>query len=140
VQGAVLIYAVLDLTNRLGKRGRGFVKFLERVVMKVKFRDHPEAFVKGSPIDQVNAEAPPTLIIHGSNDTLVPVAEARDFADTLRQVSKAPVVYAELPGAQHAFEVFRTVRALNTVAGIERFCDYVYSATRGASAIAPSDD
>ena len=142
VQGAVLIYGVFDLTNRLKKRGRGFVKFLERVVMKVKLRDHPEAYAKGSPVDQVRADAPPTLIIHGDNDTLVPVEEARYFAETLRKVSNSPVVYAELPGAQHAFEVLRTVRALNTVAGIERFCDYVYSeaavrSPRGSSV--PSD-
>ena len=134
VQGAVLIYGVFDLTNRLRVRGRGFVRFLERVVMKKKLADDPEAFARASPMDLVGPASPPTLIVHGSNDTLVPVQEARHYAALLRQASTAPVAYAELPGAQHAFEVFRTVRGLNTVAGIERFCDYVYSTRHGAVA------
>jgi acetyl esterase/lipase len=134
VQGAVLIYGVYDLTNRLRAHGRGYVRFLERVVMKTKLKNDPNAFAKGSPMDRVGPQAPPTLIVHGSNDTLVPVQEARYFTELLREKSDAPVVYAELPGAQHAFEVFRTVRALNTVAAIERFCDFVYSTRRPAVA------
>ena len=134
VQGAVLIYGVFDLTNRLRAHTRGYVRFLERVVMKKKLAKDPDAFARASPMDQVGPASPPTLIVHGSNDTLVPVQEARHYAALLRQVSTSPVVYAELPGAQHAFEVFRTVRGLNTVAAIERFCDYVYSTRRRAAA------
>jgi hypothetical protein len=61
------------------------------------------------------------------NDTLVPVAEARLFVELLRGVSRQPVVYAELPGAQHAFEVFVSVRSMHTVLGVERYLASLYS-------------
>ena len=57
--------------------------------------------------------APPFFVLHGTNDSLVPVGQARTFVDELRKESNRPVVYAELPGAQHAFEML-PVRAART--------------------------
>lgn len=126
VQGAVLFYGVYDLTNRIGARGRGFGWFVERIVMKKRMADDPAAFADASPMDQVRADAPPTMILHGTNDSLVPIAEARHFAELLSVHSESPVVFVELAGAQHAFEVFPSVRALQAVAAVERFCDWVW--------------
>jgi dipeptidyl aminopeptidase/acylaminoacyl peptidase len=67
------------------------------------------------------------FVIHGKNDTLVPVAEARLFVELLREVANDPVAYAELPGAQHAFEVFASIRTAHVVNAVERFVAYVYS-------------
>jgi acetyl esterase/lipase len=88
-------------------------------------------------MDQVNASAPPFFVVHGANDTLVPVKEARSFVSGLRAVSEAPVAYAELPGAQHAFEIFRSVRTLHTVRGTERWLAWVYG-TRASRSRATS--
>ena len=70
------------------------------------------------------------FVIHGQNDTLVPVAEARYFVDKLRATSREPVVYAELPGAQHAFDVFPSVRTAHVIRAIERYVDYMYTRHR----------
>jgi hypothetical protein len=43
----------------------------------------------------------------------------------LRAVSTNPVVYAELPGAQHAFEVFDSPRTLFTAGAVHRFLEAV---------------
>jgi hypothetical protein len=43
----------------------------------------------------------------------------------LRAESKNPVAYAELPGAQHAFEVFDSPRTLHAVGAIHRFLEAV---------------
>src|SRR5699024_5451874 len=59
---------------------------------------------------QPATDVPPTFIIHGRLDTLVPAPQARAFADHLRAASDQPVVYAELPGTQHSFDVFHSVR------------------------------
>jgi hypothetical protein len=39
-------------------------------------------------------------------------------------MSRNPVVYAELPGAQHAWDVFRSVRAIESVHAVTRFLEW----------------
>ena len=67
----------------------------------------------------------PFFFLHGTNDTLVPVAQARSMVDQLRAVSRNPVAYVEFPGAQHAFDVFSSPRTDASVAAIERFLNVV---------------
>jgi acetyl esterase/lipase len=75
-------------------------------------------------------------VIHGELDTLVPVEDARRFVGELKRTSRAPVVYAEIPGAQHAFEIFPSLRALSVVHGIERFLAYLVSEHKRTRAMA----
>ena len=76
-----------------------------------------------SPQDVVNPDAPPFFIIHGTLDTLVLHHEARAFADRVRAVSRQPVVYAELPGAQHNFDFFQSIRFHAVTDAIARFAE-----------------
>ena len=96
--------------------------------MKRRFRDGRDVFEKASPVHRVGPGAPPFFVIHGAHDTLVPVSEARNFVRRLREVSGAPVVYVELPGTQHAFDVFPSIRTAHVIRAVERFADVVYSA------------
>ncbi len=127
LQACVSFYGVYDFTDRKGVGSKDLRGLLERVVFKQKFGDAREAFDRASSMSHVHAGAPPFFVIHGANDTLVPVAEARHFVELLRAASKREVVYAELPGAQHAFEVFMSVRSAHTARGVERFLSYQYS-------------
>jgi dipeptidyl aminopeptidase/acylaminoacyl peptidase len=68
------------------------------------------------------------FVIHGTYDSLVFIDEARELVRELRAVARTPVVYAEVPGAQHAFDTFHSVRADATVNAIGRFLAFVYSA------------
>ena len=52
---------------------------------------------------------------------------ARRFVAKLRATSQQPVVYAELHGAQHAFEVFPSFRTVRTVEYVERFLHHVHA-------------
>jgi acetyl esterase/lipase len=63
------------------------------------------------------------FVLHGVNDTLVPLVVARYFVDRLRQTSQEPVVYVELPRAQHAFDVLASIRCRHTTMGVVRFLD-----------------
>jgi acetyl esterase/lipase len=101
-------------------------------------RDDLEPFEKASPILRVRREAPPMLVVHGSRDSLVEVEQARQFVSRLRAVSEQPVAYAELPGTQHAFDVFPSIRSAAVVRGVDRFLRWAYDdAVRAAAAAEP---
>jgi acetyl esterase/lipase len=74
-----------------------------------------------SPLDHIRGETPPFLIVHGSNDTYTPIEGARALAAKLRRASSRPVVLAELPGAQHSFDMFHSVRFEAVVDAVRTF-------------------
>ena len=133
LQAAVPIYGVYDFTSRLGPNRLPFwYRRLESQIMKAFRDEEPEKFRRASPVERIHADAPPFFIIHGDRDTLAPVEEARDFANELASVSKAPVIYAELSGAQHAFDLFCSPRTAHMLVAVLKFLDATH-ASAGAS-------
>ena len=51
----------------------------------------------------VDSNWPPTLLLHGTNDTAVPVAESRHLQTLLRKAG-VPVVLLEIEGKEHSFD------------------------------------
>jgi acetyl esterase/lipase len=131
VQAAVPFYGAYDLANVLDTTAGGnrLDYFLARTVFKTTDR---QVFESATPLLHVGPDAPPFFVIHGAHDSLVPVAEARELVRRLRDASKEPVCYAELPGAQHAFDVFHSIRSAHVIRGAERFLRWVH-ATRDLS-------
>jgi len=126
LQAAVPIYGVYDFTSRLGTNRLPFwYRRLEAQIMKAFRDEEPEKFRRASPIEQIHPDAPPFFVIHGDRDTLAPVEEARYFADQLRETSKAPVVYAELGGAQHAFDLFCSPRTSHMLVAVLQFLEAI---------------
>jgi acetyl esterase/lipase len=81
-------------------------------------------------MERVHSSAPPFLAVHGSNDGLIPVGEARAFVDRLRSVSEASVCYIELPGVGHGFDLVDGTRTAPVVAAIGRFLQLVHQDQR----------
>lgn len=128
VMACVSFYGVYDFTNRFGIwPHEGLAEILEQRVMKASRAEAPEAYEEASPMSRIHADAPPFMVIHGTHDTLVPVEEARHFCKLLREKTKGPVVYAEIAGAQHAFEIFSSLRTVIVRHGVERFLAWVLS-------------
>ena len=73
------------------------------------------------PLAHVSPDAPDFFVLHGANDSLVDVRQARAFVDGLKAESKATVTYAEFPGTQHAFEVFGSIRSHHVIKAVERW-------------------
>lgn len=138
VQVAVPHYGVYDLAGSTGLRSAELMRdrFLAPRVVKRRWVDDPEVFEDGSPILRVSADAPDFFVLHGSLDTLVGVDQARLFVERLRAVSKRPVVYAELPGAQHAFDVFPSIRSSHVVRAIDRYLHWHWNGYRRERAAA----
>ncbi|MBK8234011.1 MAG: alpha/beta hydrolase [Nannocystaceae bacterium] len=147
LQAAVPFYAIYDFTNRLHSHVPGFLeRLLEPLVMKAFYADAPERFAAASPLDRVHADAPPFFVIHGRRDTLAPLVDAQAFVAALRQVSRAQVLFAEVAGAQHAFDVFLSPRSLPVIEGVGDFLEHVWqdavqarAATREGEPAAPDD-
>jgi acetyl esterase/lipase len=122
LQAAVPFYGVYDFTNRLDSatpQMRTWV--LEPLVMKAFYDDDPDFFRSASPMDRVHPDAPPFFVLHGNKDTLAPVVDAREFVRLLVEQSGNKVFYAELDGAQHAFDIFSSPRTRRALNGVQRF-------------------
>lgn len=129
VQAAVPMYGIYDFTNSNHARdGVELDGFLEKYVMPMAHSANPEFWRNASPRFHASEDAPPMFVIHGSNDCLAFVEDARDLVATLRRNSLAPVLYAEIDGAQHGFEIFHAVRTEYTIEAIGRFLLACYSA------------
>lgn len=65
--------------------------------------DFPEMYRLISPITYVDADCPPTMLIHGTHDLLVSHREVERLLVALRQ-NNVPAVYVPMPGCDHSFE------------------------------------
>jgi acetyl esterase/lipase len=124
VTACVPYYGVYDLNGETGTTAATVreKRLLARMVMKTRDR---EVFRLASPLSHIEGDAPPFFVVHGRNDTLVPVEEARLFVERLRAASSNPVLYLELPGTEHAFDVFPSIRSDHVVRAVGRFCELV---------------
>jgi acetyl esterase/lipase len=125
VDAVVGIYGRYDWEDRSTPERERFVDFLERVVVKRRIDRHPEVFRKASPMAQIHPDAPPFLVIHGSGDSVIPVAQARSFVERLRAVSRSVVSYVELPGAGHGFDMTDGSRTGSVATAIGLFLNQI---------------
>ena len=105
------------------------------MVVKQPHATNLKSYIAASPVTHVSADAPPFFVLHGRNDSLVPVEQARGFVARLREVSTQPVVYAELPFTQHAFDMLGSVRAAHAAVAVEQFLAEIYATCRQAAPV-----
>ena len=127
VQAAVPFYGVYDFTRTDDSMHPLMVPMVAKNVFKLSRTEISEPFRIASPITHVGEDAPPFFLLHGTNDSLIPVEQARGFAARLTAVSRQPVVYAELPCAQHAFDIFGSARAAHAAVAVEQFLAEIYA-------------
>lgn len=119
VSACVALYGIYDFLNR--NRTRQDWPLIPKVVMKADPVADAAKFREASPLDQITADAPPFLVIHGSHDSLVPPTEARVFVEALRSESQGEVQYLEVEGAQHAFDAVSSPRSRRVAAVATEF-------------------
>ena len=79
------------------------------------------------PASYTRADTPPFFVIPGARDPMIAPAHAKEFAERLRATSTSPVLYAELPGGQHNFDRFPSIRFFAVVNAVETFANWVGS-------------
>jgi acetyl esterase/lipase len=146
IQAAAPIYGVYDFSGAMldelpraqRNHKRGMIRMLEYSVVKRRRSKEQAVFESASPWHRVGPHAPPFFVIHGTHDTLALVEEARGFVQRLRDTSQEKVIYAELPGTQHAFDHFLSIRAIYAVRAIARFGEWAFDRASGDGPARPS--
>lgn len=64
----------------------------------------PERYALASPLTHVDGACPPTLILHGRDDSWVGIENARALHRALRG-ARVPVLLVEIPYTEHAFDL-----------------------------------
>ena len=121
VDAAATLYGVYDFLNRHQIRDDWWGIF--RRLMGAHPAEAEARYREASPFDRVGPDAPPFFVIHGTHDALIPAAESELFVAALRAVSRRPVLYAEVPGANHGFDVVHSFRTHYVVSAITRFLE-----------------
>lgn len=132
IQAAVPFYGVYDFAGVTGLSTAEMMRdlFLSKKVLMQPFAENPAAFEAASPIMRITDETPDFFVLHGTNDTLVDIEQAQAFVQRLRSVSTKRVAYAELPGAQHAFDVLNSIRSAHAVRAVDRFLSWSWNRHR----------
>jgi acetyl esterase/lipase len=129
VQACIPFYGIYDFLVRYDQHPnrQTYERFLTGKVLHETLQDNPDLWDQACPVAQIHADAPPFMVVHGSLDSLAAVSEGRVFSKKLREVSLSPVVYLEMPGAEHAFEMVHSMRTEHTVEGVYKFLEWVRS-------------
>ena len=130
VVAAIPMYGRYDWVSTRGAGRREFIGFLQKFVVKEPIRTRRGIYVDASPIRRVRPDAPPFFVVHGQDDSIIPVGEARDFVAAMRAVSTSPVVYAELPHTQHGFDMMDSPRGHYAADAVSEFLSWVYGTRR----------
>ncbi len=100
----VSLNGVSDLALLIGSRSRAFGRDTAMVnaleTMMGDPRANAEAFRLASPVFRVTRQAAPILLIHGEDDTTVPIQQSRSLQRALKEAGK-PVDLVVLKGDDH---------------------------------------
>ncbi|UCG56130.1 MAG: penicillin acylase family protein [Phycisphaerales bacterium] len=104
VQAVVDIYGPCDLTVPV-VRDAGVVR---EFLGGQKYEDARELYRKASPLFALTADDPPTLLLHGTLDEVVPIDQSDKLASALKQVG-VKFTYDRLDGWPHVMDIAQIV-------------------------------
>jgi acetyl esterase/lipase len=103
IKAVVDIYGPADLTTEYARNQRLVNAFIGH-----SYDENPELYREASPVSYLASSCPPTLIFHGTSDTLVPISQS----DTLKSRLDAlgvPCEYYRVPLWPHAMDIAKRV-------------------------------
>ncbi|MEH6636171.1 MAG: alpha/beta hydrolase, partial [Halioglobus sp.] len=141
VQACIPFYGVYDMLvrDKQHPNRQVYERFLAGKVMYESVQENPGLWDLASPVMQIHADIAPFMVLHGTHDSLALVSEGRVFNQKLRETSNSPVVYVEMPGAEHAWETVHSLRTEHTINGVHRFLEWARAANTARSASPTSD-
>ncbi|MCE1197336.1 MAG: alpha/beta hydrolase [Marinilabiliales bacterium] len=116
IRGLIDLYGPTDLTTEYARTQRMVTRLMGQAYTAI-----PQAYHEASPLFLATKNSPPTLIIHGTRDNLVPIGQAEQLKTKLDSLG-VPVTWLPLPGWPHTMDlVSRPNRFIKSE--IEKFLD-----------------
>ncbi|MBG0857990.1 MAG: alpha/beta hydrolase [Bacteroidales bacterium] len=119
VKAVVDIYGPVDFTDDYARNHPTVTSFLAHT-----FEEAPEIFKEASPVHYLDKDDPPTMILQGTADRLVPAEQSDRFKVKLDSTG-IPCVYHRLPGWPHTMDVVRRVNDYCQLKMTEFFRQYL---------------
>lgn len=103
IKAVVDIYGPIDLTTEYAQHQSLVTSFISH-----PYSETPELYREASPIQYLDKNDPPTMILHGTSDDLVPISQS-DLLKAHLDSLGIPNVYYKVPLWPHAMDVVERV-------------------------------
>ena len=119
IKAVVDIYGPVDFTTDYARNHRLTKNFLAH-----SYEESPDLYREASPIQYLDKNNPPTMILHGTSDDLVPLSQSDTLKSRLDKLG-VPCEYYPVPGWPHAMDVVERVNIYSQVKMNEFFKKYL---------------
>jgi len=119
VQAVVDIYGPTDFTEPIRRDHPLVVAYMDGT-----YEEDPTRFERASPIRYVDEGSPPTCIIHGTVDMLVPVHQSDWLVEKLRE-HNVPHHYSRIDGWPHAMDFVEEIHEHTRALALAFFDEYL---------------
>lgn len=99
IRAVVDLYGPTDLTQPVAQEASQVIRFLGK-----RYAEAPEVFKQASPITHLDASDPPTLIIQGTLDNVVPPEQSDLLAERLKALGVS-YWYSRIDGWPHTLDI-----------------------------------
>jgi acetyl esterase/lipase len=119
IKAVVDIYGPTDLTTEYARNHKLVTSFIAH-----SFKDAPELYKEASPIQYLDKSDPPTMILHGTSDDLVPISQS-DLLKARLDTLGVPCVYYRVPLWPHGMDIIKRVNDFSQLKMNEFFKQYL---------------
>ena len=103
IKAIISIYGPHDLASSIHRNQDDVREFMGK-----SYADAPESYREASPINHVDKDDPPVLLIHGTLDSMVPVQNSDAMSRTLKEAD-VPFTYDRIEGWFHVMDFFSPI-------------------------------
>jgi len=119
VKAVIDIYGPIDLTTEYSINHPLVTSFLAH-----SFKEAPELYREASPIQYLDKNDPPTMIMHGTSDRLVPISQS-DLLKARMDSLGVPNVYYRFPLWPHTMDIVQRVNDFSQLKMTDFFEKYL---------------
>lgn len=119
LKALVELYGPVDFTTPYARNHSMVTRLMAHPFLEI-----PQLYNEASPIRWVSKDAPPTLILHGTRDRLVPISQAELLKHKLDSLG-VPNVYQPLPGWPHTMDLVKRVQDYAKITMRDFFVKYL---------------